>query len=496
MFAPNALRQRKVERIHFVGIGGAGMGGIAEVLHNLEFVVTGSDLKESAMTQRLAALGIDISLGHDAARIAGSGVVVYSSAVAQDNPELAAARAARIPVIPRAEMLAELMRFSFGIAVAGTHGKTTTTSLVAACLSEGGLDPTYVIGGRLISTNSHARLGSGQYLVAEADESDASFLHLEPMMAVLTNIDADHMETYGGDLGVLRAAFTEFLNRLPFYGLACICLDDPEAARILPDLLKPVRTYGTHPAADVRVKDIQQSGTITRFSFRRPADREWIPVLLNLPGRHNVMNATAAIVIASDLGVDDAAILRALAGFQGIARRCQILGQIQAGAGAALLVDDYGHHPREIAATLETIRAGWPGRRLVVVFQPHRYTRTRDLFEDFAAILSTADFLILAEVYAAGERPIRGADGRALSRAIRVRGAVDPIFVERLLDEVPRILPQILQEGDVLLCLGAGNVGELGPRLMERFGVDAGVVDGDGMGTGADAGVGAGGAGQ
>jgi UDP-N-acetylmuramate--alanine ligase len=397
-------------------------------------------------------------------------VVVYSSAVPRDNPELINARVRRIPVIPRAEMLAELMRFSFGIAVAGTHGKTTTTSLVASILSEGGLDPTFVIGGRLNSTNSHAKLGAGQYLVAEADESDASFLHLQPMMAVLTNIDEDHMDTYGGDLGALRSAFVEFLNHLPFYGLACVCMDDLEVVRILPDLLKPVRTYGTHPGADVRIRDIVQTGAATTFSVLRAGGHDWLPVRLNLPGRHNVLNATAAITVATELGIDDHAILTALAGFQGIARRCQIIGNIRVDGKEALVIDDYGHHPTEIAATLETIRAGWPDRRLVVVFQPHRYTRTRDLFEDFTAVLSTVDLLILGEIYAAGEAPIRGADGRALTRAIRMRAAVGPIFVEQLAEIYP-ILPKVVEEGDVILCMGAGNVGEIGPKLLERYGV-------------------------
>jgi len=453
-----------VQRIHFVGIGGSGMGGIAEVMLNLGYTVSGSDLGSNAVTRRLADMGATVSRGHAAENVAGSDVVVISSAVGEDNPEVVAARTARIPVVPRAEMLAELMRFRFGIAVAGTHGKTTTTSLVATVLAEGGLDPTFVIGGKLNSAGTHARLGASRYLVAEADESDASFLHLQPMMAVVTNIDADHMETYGGDFERLKDTFVEFLHHLPFYGLAVLCADDPNIADIRARISRPVQTYGLSEEADVRATEIRQHAKRTDFHvISRVSDAE-MDVTLNLPGRHNVLNALAAITVAQELGVADTAICEALARFEGIGRRFQIYGELDVAGRQVLHVDDYGHHPTEMAATLRAIRAGWPERRLVVVFQPHRYSRTRDLFEDFCRVLSEVDVLVLLEVYAAGEAPVPGADGRALARAIRLRGQVDPLFVEDVA-ELPRVLVNVLRDQDVLLTLGAGSVGVIAQSL-------------------------------
>ncbi len=462
----------RVRRIHFVGIGGVGMGGIAEVTLNLGYEVSGSDMQENAVTRRLAALGAQISLGHGPEHIVGSDVVVISSAVKVDNPEVLAARAVRIPVIPRAEMLAELMRFRYGIAVAGTHGKTTTTSLIASVLAEGGLDPTFVIGGRLNSAGAHARLGASRYLVAEADESDASFLHLQPVMAVVTNIDADHMETYGGDFERLKATFREFLHHLPFYGLAVMCIDDPVVRALLASIAKPVRSYGTGEAADLRAIDITQEGVRTHFKVVRHTSRsgkhETLPVTLNMPGLHNVLNAMAAIAIARELGVEDGAIQRALAEFQGIGRRFQCYGELATPAGRVMLVDDYGHHPREVAATLQALRAGWPQRRLVVAFQPHRYTRTRDLFEDFTQVLCEVDVLVLLDVYPAGEAAIAGADGRSLARAIRLRGQVEPVFVSTVA-ELPATLTGVLRDGDVLLTLGAGSIGGASAELAQRW---------------------------
>ena len=461
-------RMRRISHIHFVGIGGVGMSGIAEVMCNLGYHVSGSDVKENASTRRLGELGAKIHLGHRGESVAGADVVVVSSAVDPGNPEVAAAHAARIPVVRRAEMLAELMRFRYGIAIAGTHGKTTTTSLVASVLAEGGLDPTFVIGGRLNSAGSNARLGAGDYLVAEADESDASFLHLLPMIAVVTNIDADHMETYGGDFTRLRQTFIEFLHQLPFYGLAVLCLDDPEIAQLLPQVPRPVLTYGIDGDADLRASDIRQHETTLRFTVTRRGRAETLAITLNMAGRHNVLNALAAIAVAQELGVSDAAIQRALAGFQGIGRRFQLYGEVETAAGKVLMIDDYGHHPREIAATVQAIRAGWPARRLVLAFQPHRYTRTRDLFEDFAIVLSQVDALALLEVYAAGEAPIAGADGRALSRAIRGRGQVEPIFVDDIA-HLPAVLRSVLRDGDVLLTLGAGDIGAAAARLATEL---------------------------
>ncbi len=454
----------RIRCAHFIGIGGAGMSGIAEVLLNLGYRVSGSDLRENAVTRRLAQLGARIRIGHAADNVADCDVVVVSSAVAEGNPELAAARERRIPVVPRAEMLAELMRFRYGVAVAGTHGKTTTTSLVASLLAEGGLDPTFVIGGRLNSAASNARLGSGRYLVAEADESDASFLYLQPMLAVVTNIDADHLSTYGGDFQRLRQTFVEFLHHLPFYGLAVLCVDDPEVRSLLAEVTRPVTTYGIDAEdADVRATALRQQGMQMHFEVRR-AGRPPLPVTLNLPGRHNVLNALAAIAVATELGVDDAAVQRGLEHFQGIGRRFQVNGEVTLDGGSVLLVDDYGHHPREIAATLEAVRQGWPERRLVVAFQPHRYTRTLDLFEDFSAVLADSDALLVTEVYAAGEAPLPGADGRALCRAIRSRGHVDPVFVEDV-ERLPAALDGVLKAGDVLLTLGAGSIGAVAARL-------------------------------
>jgi UDP-N-acetylmuramate--alanine ligase len=459
---------RRVRGIHFIGIGGAGMGGIAEVLHNLGFTVTGSDLHDGRVTRRLRDLGVRVAIGHAEAHLAGAEVVVVSTAVPADNPELVAARRRRLPVVPRAQMLAELMRFRLGIAVAGTHGKTTTTSLVASLLAEGGLDPTYVIGGLLTASGVNARLGRGRYLVAEADESDASFLCLQPVMAVVTNVDADHMDTYGGDPARLRRTFLEFLHHLPFYGLAVMCRDDPGVRDLLPEVAKPVCSYGLEEGADVRAVDVVQDGMRMRFSIERRARPGSLPVTLNFPGRHNVLNALAAVAVASELGVADAAIRRALEGFQGIGRRLQRIGELETPAGRVTLVDDYGHHPREILATVEAVRGWWPGRRLVVVFQPHRYTRTRDLFEDFARVLSEVDALALLEVYPAGEAAIPGADGRALSRAVRARGRVDPVFLEAP-GELVEALPDLLEDGDVVLVLGAGDVGALPAALVARW---------------------------
>ncbi len=461
---------RRIKRIHFVGIGGAGMSGIAEVLHNLGYQVSGSDVHENAATRRLAELGVSLSLGHSAECINGCDVVVTSTAVRADNPEVIEAQRLRIPVVPRAEMLAELMRFRQGIAVAGTHGKTTTTSLAASLLAEGGLDPTFVIGGRLNSAGANARLGAGQYLVAEADESDASFLYLQPMIAVVTNIDADHMETYGGDFGRLRQTFVEFLHHLPFYGLAVLCLDDPVVRQILPQVTRPVITYGIgeDSGADIFASDIRQEQDRTYFTVSRPGQRDWLTVTANLAGRHNVLNALAAIAIAHEVDVADDAILRGLKGFQGVGRRLQNYGEIDTPAGSVLMIDDYGHHPREVAAVVQAIRAGWPERRLVVAFQPHRYTRTRDLFEDFSKVLSEVDVLALVEVYPAGEAPIAGADGRTLCRAIRARGHADPVFVERVA-ELPETLAGLLRKGDILLTLGAGDIGAAAAKLPQQL---------------------------
>lgn len=456
----------RIRHIHFVGIGGAGMSGIAEVLLNLGYVVSGSDIQNNAVTRRLQDMGAMIHIGHAKANVKDVDVVVTSTAVKQDNPEVVAAHEQRIPVVPRAEMLAELMRFRYGIAVAGTHGKTTTTSLIASVLAEGGVDPTFVIGGKLNSAGSNARLGSGRFLVAEADESDASFMHLQPMMAVVTNIDADHMETYGGDFEKLKQTFVEFLHHLPFYGLAVLCIDDPTVASIIDDITRPIITYGISKDADIRAHDISRSAFQTHFRVSRQDRPDWLTITLNMPGHHNVLNALAAIAVAHELGIDDQSIMKAFLHFAGIGRRFQHYDDIKVDGGSVMHIDDYGHHPREVAAVIEAIRGGWPERRLVLAFQPHRYTRTRDLFEDFCMVLSETDALILLDVYPAGEAPIPGADGRTLARAIRNRGQVDPVFVESV-EQLPVALHGVLKDGDLLLTLGAGNIGAIAAQLNQ-----------------------------
>jgi UDP-N-acetylmuramate--alanine ligase len=459
--------KHKVKRIHFVGIGGSGMSGIAEVLINLGYQVSGSDLAANAATERLAGLGAKIVLGHSAQNVASADAVVVSSAVKPDNPEVVAARTRRIPVVPRALMLAELMRFKQGIAVAGTHGKTTTTSLIASVLAEGGLDPTFVIGGRLTSAASNARLGAGEFIVVEADESDASFLHLQPVVAVVTNIDADHMETYQHDFARLKQAFIGFLQNLPFYGSAILCSDDANVREIMPFVSKPLVTYGLREDAMVRAADIV-AGERMRFKAIREGAAA-IEITLNLPGRHNVQNALAAIAVATELGVADAAIRKALAEFHGVGRRFQRCGEIPLQAGGSFtLVDDYGHHPAEMQATLEAARGAFPGRRIVLAFQPHRYTRTRDLFEDFVRVLSGVDALLLAEVYPAGEAPIVAADGRSLARAIRVAGKTEPVFVENIVT-MPDAIRKIARAGDVVVTMGAGSIGSV-PAMLAKDG--------------------------
>ena len=451
-------------RVHFVGIGGVGMSGIAEVLCNLGYSVSGSDKADNATTRRLAGLGARIDRGHAAAHVADADVIVVSSAIRADNPELVAARERRIPVVPRAEMLGELMRFRRGIAVAGTHGKTTTTSLTASVLAEAGLDPTFVIGGQLIAAGANARLGTGEYLVAEADESDGSFLLLSPVVAIVTNIDADHLENYDGDFERVKKAFADFLHRLPFYGLAVLCVDDPEVAALAHASNRRVLTYAIDAAADVRASELRQDGQATRFMLHLPEGAPSVEVRLNLPGRHNVLNALAACAVGWQLGVPPEAMQRALAQFQGVGRRFQLRGDIELDRGRALLVDDYGHHPRELAAVFAAARAGWPDRRLVVAFQPHRYSRTRDLLDDFAKVLAEVDVLVLTDVYPAGESPIANADGRALARAVRARGKVDPVLVDRPRD-LAAALPPLLRDGDLLLLLGAGDIGATATEL-------------------------------
>jgi UDP-N-acetylmuramate--alanine ligase len=453
-----------VKHIHFVGIGGSGMSGIAEVLLTLGYKVSGSDVARNAATNRLAKLGAAIAQGHAADHIAGADAVVISTAVSPSNPEVVAARARRVPVVPRAVMLAELMRLKQGIAIAGTHGKTTTTSLVASVLAAGGLDPTFVIGGRLNSAGANARLGSGEYIVVEADESDASFLNLAPVVAVVTNIDNDHMETYGHDFTRLKQAFIEFLGHLPFYGAAVLCIDDANVRDILPFISKPIVSYGFAAEAQVRAVDAVAAGTQMQFKVLRE-NAAPLPVVLNLPGLHNVANALAAIAVGTELDVPDAAIVEALASFTGVGRRFARHGDVPApGGGTYTLVDDYGHHPVEMAATLAAARGAFPGRRLVLAFQPHRYTRTRDCFEDFVKVLSTTDVLLLAEVYPAGEVPIVAADGRSLARALRVAGKVEPIFVEAI-EELPAALNDVVRDGDVVITMGAGSIGQVPARL-------------------------------
>ena len=461
-------RMRRIGTIHFVGIGGSGMSGIAEVLLNLGYKVQGSDLKANAVTQRLAQLGARIEIGHRAANADGADVVVTSSAVSVDNPEVQAALSRRVPVVPRAEMLGELMRFRQSIAVAGTHGKTTTTSLVASVLAEGGEDPTFVIGGRLKSAGSNARLGAGRYLVAEADESDASFLHLQPIIAIVTNIDNDHLGTHDGDFSRLRQSFVDFLHNLPFYGLAVLCQDDEHVQGILPRVGRPVVTYGLQAGADLRATQVRRERARTRFDVVRPGRSQPLAVTLNMAGLHNVRNALAAIAVATELEIADDAIVRALTQFQGIDRRMQLIGEVVTAAGTVTIVDDYGHHPTEIAATLDALRQAWPGRRLVLAFQPHRYTRTRDLLDDFASVLSGFDVLLVTEVYAAGEAPIKGADGRSICRAIRSRGKLEPVFVQRA-ENIAAALRDLLRDGDVVVTMGAGHIGAIAHDLLTRL---------------------------
>lgn len=465
-------RMGRIQNIHLVGIGGAGMSGIAEVLINLGYQVQGSDLKPGKVTARLEALGATVHEGHRAENLGQTDVVVVSSAVSADNPEIVEAQRRRIPVVQRAQMLAELMRFRYGIAVAGTHGKTTTTSLIASILAEAGKDPTYVIGGRLISADSHAKLGSGKYLVAEADESDESFLHLQPMIAVVTNVDADHLESYGGEMSRLKGGFLGFLHNLPFYGVAVMCSDDPYTRELIPDVGRRVLSYGFGERADVKISEVMRLGTKTRFKVGLPEHPTPEEFTLNLPGMHNVLNAVAAITVADELGIAMASVRQALRNFSGIDRRLQLVAEVDTHAGPVTFIDDYGHHPTEIAATLSAVRDAWPGRRLVVVFQPHRYTRTRALLDDFARVLTEVDVLLLADVYAAGEEPLAGADGKALARAVRVRGGVEPVFVEDI-ENVHTVLKNVLKARDVVLTLGAGSIGAVAQRLPGLLGVPA-----------------------
>jgi UDP-N-acetylmuramate--alanine ligase len=461
-------RMRRINCVHFVGIGGSGMSGIAEVMLSLGYRVQGSDLRTNSQVERLRNLGATVFIGHASNNIHSADAVVVSSAVDERNPEVAAARELRMPVVRRAEMLAELMRFRYSIAVAGTHGKTTTTSLVASVLAEGGLDPTFVIGGRLKSTDSNARLGQGEYLVAEADESDASFVHLKPMLAIVTNIDADHMSTYDGDIERLRQGFVEFLHNLPFYGLAVLCTDDPGVNAILGDVGRSILAYGIESEADIRARNIRFSGSRTQFLVDREGNDQPLEIALQLPGMHNVRNALAAIAVAGELQISDQAVVNALENFEGIDRRFQNHGEIRTKRGKIMLVDDYGHHPTELEATISAARSGWPDRRIVLIFQPHRYTRTRDLLDDFATVLSQADVLVILEVYAAGEIPIAGADGRAIARAVRSRGGVEPVFVESLVD-LPGVLDGLIADNDLLLTMGAGDIGGFVPRLVSHL---------------------------
>lgn len=458
---------RRIRRIHFIGIGGAGMSGIAEVLLNQGYEISGSDIKASSVTERLQSKGAHIFIGHTENNIFGADVVVNSSAVRDDNPELRAARERRVPVVRRAEMLGELMRYRHGIAVAGTHGKTTTTSLMASILAAAKQHPTFIIGGLVNSAGTNAQLGASRYLVAEADESDASFLHLQPMVAIVTNIDADHMETYGGDFSRLKKTFIEFLHNLPFYGLAVLCVDDPVVRDIIPEISRPILTYGFGEGCDFRAVNIRQNKMCSEFDVLRPGNDKPLAIRLSIPGIHNVLNALSVIAVATDEGIADDAIQQGLANFQGVGRRFQVYGQFPIAAGDALLVDDYGHHPREVAAVIKAVRDGWPERRLVMVYQPHRYTRTRDLYEDFVEVLSSVDALVLLEVYSAGEEPIPGADSRHLCRSIRARGAIEPIFVETI-EGVPAIIKDLVRAGDLVITQGAGNVGALAPELAKR----------------------------
>ncbi|QAX81908.1 UDP-N-acetylmuramate--L-alanine ligase [Candidatus Pseudomonas adelgestsugas] len=455
---------RRIRRIHFVGIGGASMCGIAEVLLSLGYQVSGSDLKKSSVTDRLKTFNAKIFIGHRAENVAEADVLVVSSAVTTSNPEVVTALERRIPVVPRAEMLAELMRYRHGIAVAGTHGKTTTTSLIASVFAADGLDPTFVIGGCLNAVGTNAQLGTSRYLIAEADESDTSFLHLQPLVAVVTNIDLDHMRTYDGDCNKLKKAFIEFIHNLPFYGLAVVCLDDPIACEILPQIKRPTMTYGFSEVADVRAINVCQKGMQTFFTVLRQ-DRQPLNVSVNMPGNHNVLNSLATICIASDEGVSDAAIIKGLSCFSGVGRRFQIYGQLSIEGGNVMLVDDYGHHPTEVAAVMKAIRSGWSGRRLVMVYQPHRYSRTCDLYDDFVNVLADANVLLLMEVYSAGEEPIPGANSLRMCNSIRQCSQLDPIYIERGVDLAP-IVKRLLRVGDILLCQGAGDIGSLAPKLL------------------------------
>ncbi|MGI2175882.1 UDP-N-acetylmuramate--L-alanine ligase [Shewanella ulleungensis] len=454
---------RRIKRIHFVGIGGAGMGGIAEVLVNEGYQISGSDIAVNSVTERLQSLGAKIIIGHQAQSVEQVDVVVVSTAINQQNPEIIAAKELRIPIVRRAEMLAELMRYRHGVAIAGTHGKTTTTSLIASVYGQAERDPTFVIGGLLNSAGTNARLGTSRYLIAEADESDASFLHLQPMVSVITNIEADHMDTYGGDFEKLKTTFVDFLHNLPFYGVAVMCIDDDVIREIMPRIGRQVVTYGFSEDADVQAISFAQNGHQSSFTVKRHG-KDDLDIVLNLPGQHNVLNALAAIAVASEDDIDDSAIVQALAEFEGIGRRFQHLGEFATPNGNVMLVDDYGHHPSEVLATIKAARAGWPDKRLVMAYQPHRYSRTRDLYEDFVDVLSQVDCLLLLDVYAAGEAPIPGADGRALCRSIRLRGQIDPIFVASP-DQLAAVLPDVLQQGDLLLTQGAGNIGALSKEL-------------------------------
>jgi UDP-N-acetylmuramate--alanine ligase len=463
--------KHKVKHVHFVGIGGAGMSGIAEVMLNLGYEVTGSDIADSAATQRLRSMGAKVHIGHDEANIGGSNAVVVSTAVKPGNPEVSAARSKRIPVVPRAIMLAELMRLKQGIAIAGTHGKTTTTSLIASMLAEAGLDPTFVIGGRLEAAGSHAKLGKGEFIVVEADESDASFLYLQPVLAVVTNIDADHMETYGHDFSRLRQSFHQFIERLPFYGMAVLCMDDANVRSLMPIVTKPVMTYGLMEGAQIRAVDVTAASGRMRFRVTRKVGENGhtqaapdLDMTLNLPGVHNVQNALAAVAVGMEIGIPDESIVKALAEFRGVGRRFQRYGEVQVSGGSFTLIDDYGHHPVEMAATIAAARGAFPGRRLMLAFQPHRYTRTRDCFEDFVKVLSSVDALLLTEVYAAGETPIVAADGRALARAVRVAGKVEPVFVEHI-GELPVAIAAAAKAGDVVITMGAGSIGGIPGKL-------------------------------
>jgi UDP-N-acetylmuramate--alanine ligase len=458
---------RRIRNIHFVGIGGAGMSGIAEVLLNQGYVVSGSDIAEGNTTRRLQKLGATVQIGHRAENVEQADVVVVSTAIDKSNKEILAAIERRIPIIRRAEMLAELMRYRHAIVIAGTHGKTTTTSLIASLLAQARLDPTFVIGGLLNSAGTNAKLGASHYMVAEADESDASFLHLQPMVAVVTNIDDDHMSTYDGDFDKLKKAFVDFLHNLPFYGLAVLCIDDPVVRDILPQVSRPVLTYGFSEAADFRIRVVSQKQMVSKFEVLRPGHSDPLPVTINLPGLHNVLNATAAIVVATDEKLSDSDIQAGIANFQGVGRRFDVQGDLACKRGKVMLVDDYGHHPTEVAANIRAVRDGWPEKRLVMIYQPHRFSRTHDLYDDFVDVLSTVDFLLLLDVYSAGEKPIKGADSRSLCRSIRQRGQIDPVLVKKP-EDIKHILNEVLQDGDILVTQGAGNIGVLCKQLAEQ----------------------------